>query len=114
MGWNQDSWDGKFPTKEDLDAVCPDHPVKLTRCCGHAFWCNSLALELAGFHLDEVSKLDPKEYPVNEEGKLLGVLIDGGCKSIEGVLPEDTRRIQSLISKWQRKKPPVRHHRCDE
>ena len=91
MGWNQDSWDGKFPTKEDLDAVCPDHPVKLTRCCGHAFWCNSLALELAGFHLDEVSKLDPKEYPVNEEGKLLGVLIDGGCKSIEGVLPEDTR-----------------------
>ena len=47
MGWNQDSWDGKFPTKEELDAVCPDHPVKLTRCCGHAFWCNSLALELA-------------------------------------------------------------------
>lgn len=91
MGWNQDTWDGKFPSKEELDAVCPDHPVKLTRCCGHAFWCNSLALKLAGFNLDEVSTLDPQEYPVNEEGKLLGILIDGGCKLLEEALPAETK-----------------------
>ncbi|MBQ4505001.1 MAG: amidohydrolase family protein, partial [Firmicutes bacterium] len=48
MGWNQENWEEKvFPTKEDLDAVAPDHPVKLTRYCGNAFWCNSLAIELA-------------------------------------------------------------------
>ncbi|HNU86477.1 MAG TPA: amidohydrolase family protein, partial [Syntrophales bacterium] len=48
-GWNQEVWpDKKFPTREDLDAVAPDHPVMLTRTCGHAIWVNSKALALAG------------------------------------------------------------------
>ena len=37
MGWNQELWKEKvFPTKEDLDAVAPYNPVKLTRYCGNA------------------------------------------------------------------------------
>ena len=48
-GWDQNKWtDGRYATKEDLDAVAPEHPVILTRACGHVLVANSLALQLAG------------------------------------------------------------------
>jgi len=48
-GWDQSLWKGEaFPTREDLDAVAPEHPAFLRRKCGHAGWANSRALELAG------------------------------------------------------------------
>ena len=48
------SWDhslfpgGKWPTKEILDEVSPDNPVRLTRVDGHSCWVNSKALEVSG------------------------------------------------------------------
>jgi predicted amidohydrolase YtcJ len=36
------------PTKLDLDRAAPDHPVALTRTCGHIYAVNSAALKLAG------------------------------------------------------------------
>lgn len=48
-GWDQSLWTGgNFPSRRDLDAVAPDHPVLLRRKCGHAAWANSQALALAG------------------------------------------------------------------
>ena len=48
-GFNQDNFiDGKLVTKEELDEVSVDHPIMLTRCCGHLICVNSKALELAG------------------------------------------------------------------
>jgi len=49
-GWNQDYFiDGHgMPTKEDLDAVSTDHPILITRCCGHSLVVNSKALEVLG------------------------------------------------------------------
>ncbi len=48
-GWDQSLWSGgAFPTRADLDAVTPEHPVFVRRKCGHAGWANSRALELAG------------------------------------------------------------------
>ena len=38
----------RCPTREDLDRWVPDHPVVLTRTCGHIFVANSLVLHLAG------------------------------------------------------------------
>jgi predicted amidohydrolase YtcJ len=38
----------RHPTKWDLDAVAPSHPVKLTHRSGHAHVLNSLALKLVG------------------------------------------------------------------
>jgi hypothetical protein len=38
----------RHPSRADLDAAAPDHPVALTRTCGHIIAANSLALYLAG------------------------------------------------------------------
>ena len=39
---------GRYPTKEELDAVCPDKPVLLKRMCCHTAVANSLLLEKLG------------------------------------------------------------------
>ena len=49
QGWAQDLWhDRAFPSKADLDAVAPHHPVYLSAKSGHAAWVNSAALQRAG------------------------------------------------------------------
>lgn len=49
LGWNCNLWPGgRFPGKEDLDPVTPDHPVMLLSKDGHSAWVNSRALQLAG------------------------------------------------------------------
>jgi predicted amidohydrolase YtcJ len=39
---------GRWPSKEDLDAVSPANPVVIRRVDGHSVWVNSLALKRAG------------------------------------------------------------------
>ena len=49
QGWAQDLWsESQFPTRFDLDAVAPRHPVYLSAKSGHAAWVNTAALERAG------------------------------------------------------------------
>jgi len=45
-GWEQDQM-GRYPTKDDIDEVCPTIPVLLRRVCGHFAVVNSQALSLA-------------------------------------------------------------------
>lgn len=59
-------WGTAWPTKEDLDKVAPNNPVRLTRASGHSSWVNSMALKLNNVTKDtpnpaagEVQK-DPK------------------------------------------------------
>jgi len=45
-GWNHDDFaEGRLPNRYDLDAVCTDRPVILSRVCGHMAVVNSCALE---------------------------------------------------------------------
>jgi predicted amidohydrolase YtcJ len=47
--WDQNDWEVKeFPDKTKLDELFPNIPVYLVRVDGHAGWCNSKALEMAG------------------------------------------------------------------
>lgn len=48
--------DRRVPTRQDLDAVAPDHPVVLIRGCRHIALANSKALELSGI---DASTADP-------------------------------------------------------
>ena len=52
-GWDQNAWPERaFPTRQQLDAVSPDHPVVLTHTSGHCTWVNTAALRLAGVTAD--------------------------------------------------------------
>ncbi len=52
-GWNHDLFEEKrLPTKEDLDAICNDQPIILTRACGHIALVNSFALNYCNITSD--------------------------------------------------------------
>jgi hypothetical protein len=45
-GWDESGWpEARYPTKEDLDRIAPNHPAVLIRVCGHIVVVNSKALE---------------------------------------------------------------------
>src|SRR3989441_2233173 len=47
-GWNKNAWpEQRFPSKDDLDPISPEHPVALGSRDGHLLWVNSAALRLA-------------------------------------------------------------------
>lgn len=85
-GWDQNNWPEKaFPDKSRLDELFPDVAVYLIRIDGHAAWCNSKALELAGI-------TGPVEVQGGEvvvkNGKPTGILIDRAMDLVSSRIPE--------------------------
>ncbi len=75
-GWIETFWEPpRFPTRDDLDRVAPDHPVFLTRVDGHGAVVNSRALLLAG--IDRETK-DPTGGQIvrDANGRATGMLLD--------------------------------------
>jgi hypothetical protein len=74
-GWHVASLaEGRYPTRQELDAVCPDRPVYLPRV-GHAAVANSLALRLAGITRDTP---DPEGGRIERgpDGEPTGLLLE--------------------------------------
>lgn len=67
--------DGRFPTIEELDEVSRDHPIIITRTCGHISTVNSRALEIAGIN-DDTPDPDGGKIERDEEGKATGLLLE--------------------------------------
>jgi hypothetical protein len=83
--WDQNDWEIKqFPDKSKLDKIFPDTPVYLVRVDGHAVWCNSKALEIAG--INEKSKISGGEVVV-KDGEPTGILIDNAESLITPFIP---------------------------
>jgi len=90
-GWDQNDWDDKrFPTRELLDRVAPDHPVWLRRVDGHAGWANSKALALAGV---TASTLEPAGGRIHRlpDGSPSGVFVDNAMALVDRAVPPPTR-----------------------
>jgi predicted amidohydrolase YtcJ len=84
--WDQNDWQVKdFPDKTKLDELFPDVPVYLVRVDGHAGWCNSKALEIAG--ITARSKVQGGEV-VLKNGQPTGILIDNAMGLIGRFIPE--------------------------
>jgi predicted amidohydrolase YtcJ len=84
--WDQNDWEIKgFPDKAKLDELFPNIPVYLVRVDGHAGWCNSKALEIAG--ITAKSKVQGGEV-VLKNGEPTGILIDNAMGIIGGFIPE--------------------------
>ncbi|MGC8873117.1 MAG: amidohydrolase [Chloroflexia bacterium] len=73
QGWNHNLWGGRWPTRWDLDAVAPEHPVALERADGHSLWVNSLALQVARVS-SETEAPEGGEIVRGEEGQPTGIL----------------------------------------
>lgn len=72
--------EGRYPTREELDAVSTEHPILLVRTCGHISAANSLALEQAG--VDRDTK-DPEGGRIgrDENGEPNGLLVEAAHMS---------------------------------
>ena len=83
-GWNEDYFTVKrYPTREELDAVCPDMPVELVRVCGHMSVCNSCAIEKID-QLTEATSYRAQNQIVD------GFLYENAIELFDAILPEPT------------------------
>ncbi|MBN9056932.1 MAG: amidohydrolase [Rhizobiales bacterium] len=88
-GYDQVKLDtGRHPTREDLDRAAPDHPVLLTRACGHVSIANSRALELAG--ITEATPVPDGGVIGLTGGRLNGLLAENAQNLVKAVMPEAT------------------------
>lgn len=72
--------EGRHPTRDELDAVAPNNPVQLTRCCLHMGVYNTKALELTGITGPEM--FAPGEVVVDSNGRMTGLLKERACTSM--------------------------------
>jgi predicted amidohydrolase YtcJ len=83
----------RHPTRWDLDAVAPDHPVWLSRTCGHMGVANSAALKLAG--IDRDSPQPAGGVIVRENGEPTGLLQERAQEALRAVMPDPS--IEELV-----------------
>ena len=91
-GWNQDFFSGekRFPTRDDLDRVCPDRPCLITRACGHVAIANSAALRLAGISESPVH-VDGGLVETDASGRPTGVLSENAINLVSSLIPKPDR-----------------------
>ncbi len=90
QGWAQDLWQNRaFPTRFDLDAVAPGHPVYLSAKSGHAAWVNSAALQRAGI---KNSTADPEGGQIlrDADGAATGILLETAMELVSERIPSPT------------------------
>lgn len=97
-GWNQDYFNEKvFPTKQDLDDISKEHPIMITRACGHAVVVNSKAMELCG--IDRYTKqVEGGSIDLDENGEPNGIFRENAIDLIKERMPKaDIKSIKEAI-----------------
>ncbi len=102
QGWNQEHWPGQdWPTKEELDAVAPHHPVAMDRVDKHSTWVNSEALRRAGL-TDQSPDPPGGEFVRDPAGRLKGVLVGQAMWAVKDLIPPpDERRLHQALLRAQ-------------
>jgi predicted amidohydrolase YtcJ len=99
QGWNEVGWpEGLMPTRDDLDAVAPAHPVFLLRSDLHLAVVNSLALELA--QINEQTP-DPPEGIIarDQSGRPNGILRDLAINLVKNIItnPNEDEIVDAMV-----------------
>jgi predicted amidohydrolase YtcJ len=85
----------RHPNRFDLDAVAPDHPVLLTRTCGHIVVANSRALELAG--ITDATPDPPGGRYDRADGRNLGVAYDAAQGPLAAVAAPSQEEMEQAL-----------------
>ncbi len=80
----------RHPTRHDLDAIAPDHPVVIVNASGHLCVANSRALALAGITRD-TSPPEGGGIVHDADGEPTGLLLEQAQQLVTGLLPPLTR-----------------------
>ena len=100
-GWNHDYFAGEkvIPTRQDLDQVSTEHPITITRCCGHALVVNTKALEVLGLDGTQPQPAGG-QYDVDEHGYPTGVFRDTAMPMVSTRIPApDRETLKGMIRK---------------
>lgn len=91
-GWNQDFFADaqRYPTRAELDAVCPDRPCLITRACGHVAVANSRALALCGAQ-ETAPVVDGGRVAADETGWPNGLLEENAISLVTQHIPAPDR-----------------------
>ena len=77
---------GRHPTRAELDAAVPDHPVAIARACGHMLVANSHALRAAGIGHNTP---DPEGGVIGRhDGELTGLIQERAMRLIRDAVPQ--------------------------
>ncbi len=101
-GFNENTVKEKrYPTLEELDAISINHPISITRTCGHISVVNSVALDLA--NIDETTP-DPQGGIIekNGNGKLTGRLIENANMQMNEISNYTNEEIYEAIQVAQK------------
>ncbi|MCB1685906.1 MAG: amidohydrolase [Pseudomonadales bacterium] len=88
-GWDEGAWADALPTRAELDAAVPDHPVLLKGRRGFGILVNAAALDIAGVSA-EMPSPSGGEIVKDEAGDPTGVFLNRAQALINDVIPEPT------------------------
>lgn len=89
-GWIETHWpEGRFPSRQDLDAVAPKNPVILVRADGHASVVNSAAINASNI-TGETKAPFGGAINLDDNGEPTGMLIDNAMNLVEELMPRET------------------------
>ncbi len=77
----------EWPTRAELDAVAPDHPVSLSHIDGHYTWVNSRALEIAGVTATTPDPEGGRVVRDPETGQPTGILLETASGLVSRHIP---------------------------
>jgi predicted amidohydrolase YtcJ len=77
-------------TRDDLDKISGEHPVIVSRHCGHTVYCNSLALKMAGLN-DSSADVEGGTIERDSSGRINGVLRENAHTIARNAVPPLSR-----------------------
>ncbi|WP_226036412.1 amidohydrolase [Aquibacillus saliphilus] len=98
-GWNENQWENpRIIHKNELDEICPDNPMMLTRVCRHAILANSKAINIAG--IDENTE-DPQGGKIvrGDNGEATGYFLDTAQEFIKKGIPGVSEKYLTKVVK---------------
>lgn len=102
----------RWPTRQELDTVAPDHPVALSDVDGHSLWANTLALEIAGIDADTPDPPGGRILRDPDTGEPTGIFLEAGNLVTRHVPPlDDEERLAARRRTLEYGQQPRDHRR---